>query len=104
MPRATSRARRASYTLRLTKAPTANVNISLIGDGQTMISSSAITPGGQISYEPMWRRPDSGLVTFNPGAITINGAREGTITRADSSSWLDSGFLEGQLFQINGGG
>ena len=37
------------------------------------------------------------------GAVIYN-AKAGTLTRADGSSWLADGFLEGQLFQINGGG
>ena len=34
----------------------------------------------------------------------VSGNCIGTLTRVDGSSWLDDGFLEGQLFQINGSG
>jgi hypothetical protein len=85
----------ASYTLRLTMAPTANVDIALIGDGQTMIASSAI--GTQIFYKAI----GSGTKGLYTGSVAFNPTL-GTLTRTDGSSWLDSGFLEGQLIQITG--
>ncbi len=46
----------------------------------------------------------SGSVIYNSCASMVNNACVGTLTRSDGSSWLDDGFLEGQLFQINGAG
>ena len=49
----------------------------------------------------------TGVVNFNDCAYKIpalTGNCVGTLTRADGSSWLDDGFLEGQMFQINGTG
>src|SRR5262249_52885656 len=42
----------------------------------------------------------------NPANPTYTGVNKmlGTLTRTDGSSWLDSGFLEGQLFQLSGAG
>ncbi len=39
----------------------------------------------------------SGLVNYDGCASMVNGACVGTLTRVDGSSWLDDGFLEGQL-------
>jgi len=46
----------------------------------------------------------AGVVNFNDCFAVVGGNCQGTLTRADGSSWLDDGFLEGQLFQINGSG
>jgi hypothetical protein len=46
----------------------------------------------------------TGLVNYNDCAAMVAGHCQGTLTRADGSSWLDDGFLEGQMFQINGVG
>ncbi|HEX5279640.1 MAG TPA: hypothetical protein VFW28_06150 [Micropepsaceae bacterium] len=48
----------------------------------------------------------SGATGFADGstvAVKIN-KMLGTLTRTDGSSWLDSGFLEGQIFQLSGPG
>src|SRR5258708_5470746 len=45
-----------------------------------------------------------GKLTFNNCAADVNGNLVGSIPRDDHSSWLDDGFLEGQLFQVNGSG
>src|SRR5258708_25381639 len=45
-----------------------------------------------------------GKLTFNNCAAIVNGNCVGSITRDDHSSWLDDGFLEGQLVHVNGSG
>ena len=85
-----------SYALRLTAAPAAGtvVTVALVTDGQT-----DITPGGRIALAPVGV---AGHGLYD-GAVAYDAAA-GTLRRADGSSWLDDGFLEGQLFQLGGGG
>ena len=81
-----------SYTARLTMAPAAGttVTMQLVTDGQT-----DITTGGRISLQAVGVA-GRGLYT---GSV-IYDATAGTLRRADGSSWLDDGFLEGQLFKL----
>ncbi|MGE4427667.1 MAG: hypothetical protein AB7G37_14550, partial [Solirubrobacteraceae bacterium] len=89
----------ASYTARLTTAPEAGhpVKVILDGDGQTDIDVAA--SGGRIALEAIGTA-GAGLWT---GSVVYDAAA-GTLRRADGSSWLDDGFLEGQLLQLNGTG
>src|SRR5262249_40879552 len=81
-----------SYTLRLTTAPTADVKISIITDGQTNVLTDSRVQLSAIGTS------QHGLFT---GTITWDGATR-TLTRSDGGSWLDDGFLEGQLVRFNG--
>ena len=84
----------SSYVLRLTMAPTLDVKVALITDGQT-----DITPGGGISNTLIGNQTTTPL--FN-GNISISGA---TITRGAGSelgSFLTEGFQVGQLVTITG--
>jgi len=60
-------------------------------------------PGGLHNNTTVNRIVNHGLFTGNV-TFAIDGSGHGTITRADNSSWLDDGFLEGQIFQIDGAG
>jgi hypothetical protein len=80
------------YTLRLTSAPTADVKIAILSDGQT-----DVVLGGRVQLAAIGT-PLNGLYT---GTVTWNETTR-TLTRADGSSWLDDGFLEGQLLRFNG--
>jgi hypothetical protein len=81
-----------TYTLRLTGEPTAPVNIDIITDGLTNIAT-----GGGVNLAAIGT-PGHGLYT---GSV-IWDSTSYTLTRTDGSSWLDSGFLEGQLVRFNG--
>src|SRR5262249_26071472 len=81
-----------SYTLRLTSAPTADVKISILADGQTNI-----IPSGPVQLAAIGT-PQHGLFA---GAVSWDAATR-TLTRTDGGSWLDAGFLEGQLVRFNG--
>src|SRR5262249_1118161 len=79
----------ASYTLRLTSAPTADVKVAVVTDGQADVS-----PLGSLTMEAIGGATPVRL--FN-GQITIAG---NTITRAGDStvgSFLAEGFAAGQL-------
>ncbi len=106
----------SSYTERLSMAPAAgtSVMISAITDGQT---NAIISPSGGVTLQAIgYSRTasvfSSTLATqttqvVNHGLYTGNviyNAAAGTLTLADGSSWLDNGFLEGQLFQLGGTG
>ena len=62
---------------------------------------------GSASCVTLSRVVNQGLATvavnYNSCAVMVGGNCIGTLTRVDGSSWLDDGFLEGQLIQINGG-
>jgi Ca2+-binding RTX toxin-like protein len=81
-----------SYTLRLTTAPTADVKIAVFTDGQT-----DVVLGGRVQLAAVGT-PLNGLYA---GAVTWDSATR-TLTRTDGGSWLDAGFLEGQLLRFNG--
>ena len=68
------------------------VKQAFVGDGQTDILA-----GGRVVYEQIGMP----LRGYYNGSI-IYDATLGTLTRADGSSWLDDGFLEGQNFKITG--
>jgi len=81
-----------SYTVRLTKAPTADVTISIFDDGQTRI-----VPGGRVSLATL---ADETL------AVSFVEVADGAdyIERSDGQSWADSGFGSGQTLDISGSG
>ncbi|MEO6651293.1 MAG: hypothetical protein ABIP17_01380, partial [Ilumatobacteraceae bacterium] len=59
------------------------------------------TPGaGSLTGASVSRLVTRGLFT---GSVSYDAAT-GTLTRSDGSSWLDDGFLEGQLFKVDGFG
>ncbi|HMC67647.1 MAG TPA: hypothetical protein VKJ07_00700, partial [Mycobacteriales bacterium] len=85
-----------SYTIRLTSAPTANVKVAIVTDGQ-----ADVVPGGSVAMEAVGGATP--LRLFN-GGITITGA---TVTRAggpESGSFIGEGFAAGQLIRIGGTG
>src|SRR5262249_5108035 len=70
---------------------------AVAGDGQSLTLTSA--PAAPGTYTAVLSRiVNRGLYT---GSIAYNAAA-GTLTRTDGTSWLDDGFLEGQLFMITG--
>ena len=81
-----------TYTLRLTTAPTAPVNIAILGDGQSNVALDSRVQLAQIgtALHGLY----TGTITWDPTTRTL--------TRTDGSSWLDDGFLEGQLVRFNG--
>ena len=81
-----------SYTLRLTTKSAANVWIAILTDGQT-----DIVLGGRVELAAIGT-PLQGLFA---GEIAWDAATR-TLTRTDGGSWLDDGFLEGQLLRFNG--
>src|SRR5262249_51206411 len=92
-----------SYTMRLTKAPIAPVNIDVITDGQTDI----IPNGGQIKLG------GTGLTQTLKLSNNVNiklhplDPTQWTITRPLSSelgSWIADGFMAGQIITIAGTG
>src|SRR5262249_27775575 len=72
--------------------------LSVAADGQSMILTTAPAAGGTFTSAFISRIVNKGLYT---GRIAYDAAA-GTLTRTDGTSWLDDGFLEGQLFQITG--
>ena len=81
-----------SYTMRLTTQPTADVKIAIFTDGQT----DAVI-GGRVALA-LVGTAQNGLFTGN---ISWDSSTR-TLTRTDGGSWLDAGFLEGQLVRFNG--
>jgi Ca2+-binding RTX toxin-like protein len=79
------------YTLRLTSAPAADVSIAILTDGQTDVLLDDRVQLAAIGT------PLNGLYT---GVVTWD-VDTRTLTRADGS-WLDDGFLEGQLVGFSG--
>jgi Ca2+-binding RTX toxin-like protein len=79
------------YTLRLTSAPTEDVKIAILTDGQTDVLLDDDVQLAAIGT------PLNGRYT---GSVTWN-ATTRTLTRTDGGSWLDDGFLEGQLLRFN---
>ena len=69
----------------------------------TTITTTTTIVAGPTTYNgtSVNRIVNHGLYT---GAVTfaVDGSGHGTITRNDNSSWLDDGFLEGQIFKISG--
>ena len=85
-----------SYTQRLTHAPTSDVRVALITDGQT-----DIVAGGSVAYAAVG---DVQVVEHFTGNFTISGS---TVTRAADSnlgSWIDDGFTAGMKIRIEGVG
>src|SRR5262249_163100 len=83
-----------SYTLRLTMAPTSNVNVAVVTDGQADVS-----PLGSLAMAAVGGATPVRL--FN-GDFTVSGS---TITRANLSalgSFITDGFAKGQLIQVGG--
>ena len=78
------------YTMRLTKAPTANVTVAINSDG----SSDALLGNG-VTLE------DLATVSAVVSSSTVNGL--GTLTRTDGVDWDDLGFRVGGLVQVGGG-
>ena len=85
-----------SYTVRLTKAPTAPVTIAVVTDGQT-----DVTLGGRVTLDLVGGARPQQLFTGN---IKVTGA---VVTRgdgADLGSFIDDGFAVGQRIRITGTG
>ncbi|HEX9505850.1 MAG TPA: hypothetical protein VGA62_07565, partial [Acidimicrobiia bacterium] len=85
-----------SYTVRLTKAPTAPVTIAVVTDGQI-----DVTLGGRVALDLVGGARPQQLFTGN---IRITGS---VLTRgdgADLGSFLDDGFAVGQRIRITGSG
>ncbi|HEY5224284.1 MAG TPA: hypothetical protein VIJ18_14705 [Microbacteriaceae bacterium] len=73
-------------TILAVTATTMTLNVGLAGGSYTGVTIARIVNAGAFT----------GPVIFN--------ALAGTLTRADGSSWLDDGFLEGQIFKIGASG
>jgi hypothetical protein len=86
----------ASYTTRLTKAPTTTVNVALETDGET-----DIVPGGRVTLQPIGQVNASQLFTGN---VTISGTNIALASGSELGSFLASGFAAGQPIRIRGTG
>ena len=71
---------------------------SVSGDGQTLTLTTPVPTGGSYTGAIIDRLVSKGVYT---GQISYD-ASNGTLTRVDGTSWLDDGFLEGQLIQVSG--
>jgi hypothetical protein len=81
-----------SYTVRLTKAPTADVKLAVVTDGQT-----DVTTGGSIALEAVGGTRAIQLFAGNIGTTAT------TITRdvgAELGSFIDEGFAIGQTIRV----
>jgi Ca2+-binding RTX toxin-like protein len=81
-----------SYTVRLTKAPTAPVDIAIVTDGQT-----DVTLGGAVSLKLVGGARPQQLFTGN---ITVSGAIVTRGSGADLGSFIDDGFAMGQHVRV----
>ena len=80
----------------LIRLPGGDFMITALTGTQLTLSGS---PGdGTYTGASVSRLVTRGLYT---GSVTYD-STTGTLTRADGSSWLDDGFLEGQLFKVDG--
>ncbi|MCG8559790.1 MAG: calcium-binding protein [Hyphomicrobiales bacterium] len=96
-----------SYTMRLTKAPTGEVSINLLTDGQADVVDVLDENGNSLSGTRFTLQnigtAGDGLLA---GAVTItaNGIDPESLELDDGSSWRDAGFEEGRLIEIIVGG
>jgi Ca2+-binding RTX toxin-like protein len=92
--------------IRLTSAGAANGDYtiaSVSSDGSSLTLTTAPT-GGNYSGAILSRLVNKGVYTGTVGhSISYNSAT-GELTRDDGTSWLDSGFLEGQLIKVGADG
>src|SRR6185312_9435977 len=79
-----------TYTIRLTKAPTADVTVAVITDGQTDVTGMPIQVVGGARPQQLF----AGNITVPSGAIVARGAG------SDLGSFLDDGFLPGQRLSL----
>ncbi|MFL5860054.1 MAG: hypothetical protein ACJ780_04640, partial [Solirubrobacteraceae bacterium] len=64
--------------------------------GSASVTLSRVVPAG------LFTATAASPVTYATGTDPISGLTEGILTRADGGSWLDNGFVEGQLVQFTG--
>ncbi len=116
-PMIVSASQTATYTLELTKQPTALVTVSLLSDGKTI--ETAANPG-DTRFTPAsganpptvtfnssnWDIPFSVLVSVNPDFTltpTVNFDKNAnTITLTSAGSWLADGLAAGQFISVEG--
>ena len=93
------------YDIRLTRQPTANVNVALLTDGLAdiiWVNGVAVTPDDYVEvggFRPI--QVFSGTIVFGTNGV------QSTLTRgagSDLGSFIDEGFHAGQLIRIGGGG
>jgi hypothetical protein len=95
----------AGQLIRISGAGAANgdytvASVSSNGKQMTLATSPA---AGTFNGAAISRLIENGLYTGDIAYTTgTHGTDGATLTRTDGSSWLDSGFLEGQLIQISG--
>jgi len=84
------------YFIRLTKQPTAPVNVAILTDGLTDVAS---INGQPVTYQPIGGYLPTQLFG---GAVTLGNDGSGrlTITRTDAGSFLDEGFEPGLFVRI----
>src|SRR2546430_7256372 len=90
------------YSVRLTKAPTNDVTISVVTDGQTDVCTTGAPCATTIGLTTIGGPRATQLFTGN---VVASGAGNTTLTRglgADLGSFRDDGFLAGQQIQISG--
>ncbi|MEO1639795.1 MAG: hypothetical protein AAFU41_11175 [Pseudomonadota bacterium] len=87
-----------SYTIRLTSAPSADVTINVVDDGQTQVDAAALESNGRVSILQLANIGASATNAFTFDAVAD---APDTITR-ESGSWLTDGFLAGQTVDITG--
>ncbi len=88
-----------SYTVRLTKAPTANVDISVITDGQTDVCATGAPCATGITLAQIGGIRATQLFTGN---VVGSGNTLTRSTGAELGSFIDDGFVIGQQIQISG--
>src|SRR5713226_2592937 len=83
-------------TPRLTSAPTSDVQVALLTDGQT-----DVTTGGRISLTSIGGLRATQLFSGN---VTISGTSVTLASGSELASFLDDGFVGGQRISIAGTG
>jgi len=87
-----------AYTVRLTKAPTQPVDISIVTDGQTDVCLTGAPCATGIALTPIGGTRATQLFTGN---LVTSGATLTRGTGADLGSFLDDGFVIGQQIQVH---
>ncbi len=93
------------YTIASVTASQITLAQTLTGSFGGCATGNSCVTIGQVVNQGLY----TGNVSINACATSVmvgstKTCTSATITRTDGSSWLDDGFLEGQLFQLNGAG
>ena len=91
-----------NYTVRLTKQPTADVSVTVLGDGQTRVVSARDANNVDRLMTIETGTPGAGLLTGVSVTFAANAALPDTLTLV-AGTWSGAGFREGDLVRVTGG-